>query len=204
MPREHIIQVYEKKGKIVSVKQTMQYRNREVGFLVHDHILTGHPEIKKTIALGIRQFWWPGIKDYLTQYIKGCAVCQSTKPSQNKKAVPLFPITPDRAAQPFSMVAINLIVDLPTSSGHNSIITITDHDVTKAAIFLPCSKTITGEEVASLYWAHVFPHYGAPTKVISNCDTRFTSHFSKKFCRQLGIINNMSTAYHTQTDGQSE
>ena len=53
MPREHIVQVYEKKGKIVSVKQTTQYRNREVGFLVHDHVLAGHPGIKKTIALGI-------------------------------------------------------------------------------------------------------------------------------------------------------
>ena len=102
------------------------------------------------------------------------------------------------------MVAIDLIVDLPMSSGHDSIITITDHDVTKAAIFLPCSKTITGEEVVSLYGTHIFPHYGAPTKVISDRDTRFTSRFSKELCRQLGIINNMSTAYHPQTDGQSE
>ena len=155
---------------------------REVGFLVHDHALAGHPEIKKTIALGVRQFWWPGIKDYLMQYVKGCAVCQSTKPSQNKKAVPLFPITPDRTAQPFSTVAIDLIVDLPMSSGHDSIITITDHDVTKATTFLPCSKTITGEEVASLYGTHIFPHYGAPTKVISDRDTRFTSCFSKELC----------------------
>ena len=177
---------------------------QEVGFLVHDHVLAGHPGIKKTIAPGMQQFWWPGIKDYLMQYVKGCAICQSTKPSWNKKTVPLFPITPDRTTQPFSTVAIDLIVDLPTLSGHDSIITITDHDVTKAAIFLPCSKTITGEEVASLYGTHVFPHYGAPTKVISNQDTRFMSCFSKELCRQLGIINNMSTAYHPQTDGQSE
>ena len=63
--------------------------------MVHNHVLAEHPGIEKTIALGVQQFWWPGIKDYLTQYIKGCAVCQSTKPSRNKKAVPLFPITPD-------------------------------------------------------------------------------------------------------------
>ena len=150
------------------------------------------------------QFWWPGIKDYLMQYIKGCAVCQSTKPSQSKWAVPLFSITPDRAAQPFSMVAINLIVDLPISLGHDFIITITNHDVIKAAIFLPCLKNITGEEVASLYGTHVFPHYGAPIKVIFDQDTRFTLRFSKELCWQLRITNNMSTTYHPQTDGQFE
>ena len=118
--------------------------------------------------------------------------------------VPLFPITPDRTAQPFLTVAIDLIVNLPMSSEHNSIITITDHDVTKATIFLPCSKTITGEEIASLYGTHVFPHYRVPMKVISDQDTRFTSCFSKELCQQLEITNNMSTAYHPQTDGQSE
>ena len=118
--------------------------------------------------------------------------------------MPLFPITPNRAAQPFATVAIDLIVDLPTLSGHNSIIMITNHDIIKATIFLPCSKSITGEEVTSLYGTHVFPHYRAPTKVISDWDTRFTSCFSKKLCCQLGITNNMSTAYHPQTDGQSK
>jgi transposase InsO family protein len=50
----------------------------------------------------------------------------------------------------------------------------------------------------------VFPHYGAPKKVISDRDTRFTAQFSLKLCRGLGIERNISTAYHPQTDGQLE
>jgi hypothetical protein len=66
------------------------------------------------------------------------------------------------------------------------------------------NTTITSEEVASLYATHVFPHFGIPCKVISDRDVRFTSTFSKELMRLLGIQTNMSTAYHPQTDGQSE
>jgi hypothetical protein len=144
------------------------------------------------------------MKKDLTEYVKGCGVCQSTKPSRSKQGVPLFPITPDPSAQPFSTIALDLIVDLPRSDGFDSILTVTDHDVSKAAFFIPCSKTATGTHIAQLYATHIFPHFGVPAKVISDRDTRFTSHFSRELCRLLGISSNMSTAYHPQTDGQSE
>jgi hypothetical protein len=95
-------------------------------------------------------------------------------------------------------------MDLPKSARYDAILIITNHDVTKAAIFLPCNTTITSEEVVSLYTSHVFPHFGVPCKVISDCDVRFTSTFSKELMRLLGIQTNMSTVYHPQTDGQSE
>ena len=99
---------------------------------------------------------------------------------------------------------LDLIVDLPPSQGYDSILTITDHDITKAARFFPCQQTITGEGVATIYMQHVFPHYGLPRKVISDRDTHFTSRFIKELERILDITQNMSTAYHPQTDGQSE
>jgi hypothetical protein len=94
----------------------------------------------------------------------------------------LFLITPDSSAQPFSTIALDLIVDLPNSEGFDSILTITDYDVSKAAFFIPCSKTTMGEDIARLYARHIFPHFGVPTKVISDRDTRFTSHFSRELC----------------------
>jgi hypothetical protein len=115
-----------------------------------------------------------------------------------------MPITPKEQAPPFSTIALDLITDLPESQGHDSILTITDHDCTKAAIFLPCSKTITGEGIAQLYVDHVFPHFGVPRKVISDRDPRFTGKFMRKLCKQLRIEQNISTVYHSQTDGQSE
>jgi len=99
---------------------------------------------------------------------------------------------------------MDFIVKLPESNGHDTILTITDHDCTKVAIFLPCRETIDSEGVAQLYTTHVFPHYGIPQKIISDQDTRFTSNFSKELSWILGIKQNISIAYHLQTDGQSE
>jgi hypothetical protein len=143
----------------------------EVCKQVHGSVLAGHPGIQKTIALASRQFWWPQMKRDLTEYVKGCEVCQSTKPSCLKQGIPLFPITPESLAQPFSTIALDLIVDLPNSEGFDSILTVMDHDVSKVAVFIPCNKTATGEDIAKLYAKHIFPHFGVPSQVISDCDT---------------------------------
>ena len=60
------------------------------------------------------------------------------------------------------------------------------------------------EELAKLYFKQVFPHYGVPKKIISDRDPRLTSQLAKDICTEIGIQQNVSTAYHPQTDGQSE
>ena len=90
------------------------------------------------------------------------------------------------------------------SGGYDSILTITDHDCTKMMIAIPCNETISAEGVADLYLRQVFPRFGIPSKVISDRDPRFTSKFMKELCRLMGIKQNISTAYHPRTDGQSE
>ena len=60
------------------------------------------------------------------------------------------------------------------------------------------------EEVTRLFRDHAFPYTGIPKKIISDRDTRFTSQFFRELCDQLGIKQNISSAYHPQTDGQSE
>jgi Integrase zinc binding domain/RNase H-like domain found in reverse transcriptase len=52
---------------------------REVLSLYHDHCLVGHPGMSKTLDLLTRDYWWPTVKDFVTSYVKGCAVCQSSK-----------------------------------------------------------------------------------------------------------------------------
>jgi hypothetical protein len=81
-----------------------------------------------------------------------------------------MPITPKEQAPPFATIALDLIMDLPLSQGYDSILTITNHDCSKAAVFIPCLKTITGEGIAQLYVQHIFLHFGAPQKVISDQD----------------------------------
>ena len=186
---------------IVSDNEVIQ---QEVASLCHNHSIAGHPGIRNTIALTARQFWWSFMKNYLTNYVKGCTTCQSMKPSQHKSRVPLYLITPEPSMHPFATVTMDLIVGLPPLQEFNSILIVIDYNITKVAFFLPCTQTVASEDIASLYAQHITPHYGVPRKVISDRDVWFTSHFSKELCQQLGITNNMSFAYHPQTDGQSE
>jgi hypothetical protein len=81
---------------------------------------------------------------------------------------------------------------------------ITDHDCSKAAIFIPCKETITAEGVADIYLKYMYPQFGIPKKVILDRDMRFTLKFAKGLCKALRIYQNISTAYHPCTDGQSE
>jgi hypothetical protein len=99
---------------------------------------------------------------------------------------------------------MDLITDLPLSNSFDSIFIITDHDSTKATIFIPCNKMMDVVNVAQLYTRHVFPYYGAPWKIISDWDPHFTTELAKELCRLLNIRQNISTAYHPQTDRQSE
>jgi Integrase zinc binding domain/Chromo (CHRromatin Organisation MOdifier) domain len=177
---------------------------RGVISLFHDIPTAGHPGIMKTLLMTTKFYWWPGIKDFVTNYVKGCATCQMTKVNTHPTKPALFPITAEPNALPFQTVAIDFIVKLPISNRYDSILTIMDHDCSKAVIFLPCNETINTLEVAELYARHIFPHYRLPLKVISDRDPRFTANFTKELCETIGIKQNISSAYHPQTDGQSE
>jgi hypothetical protein len=105
---------------------------------------------------------------------------------------------------PFEAIVVDFIVKLPMSEGYDSLMTITDHNCTKAVILIPCNETIDTEGVAKLFKDQVFPFTGLPKKIISDRDTRFTLTFFKDLCSQLEIKQNLSSAYHPQTDGQSK
>jgi len=105
---------------------------------------------------------------------------------------------------PFQYVSMDLITDLPSSNKYNSILTIVDQGYSKAAKFLPCNKTIDGKGIVQLYFKHLFPWFGIPKWIISDWDPRFISHFTKAVCQATDIQQNISMAYHPQTNGQSE
>jgi Integrase zinc binding domain len=156
------------------------------------------------LQLVAEDYWWPTMKQFIQNYVKGYATCQLTKPNTHQPKPPLMLITVEMGAIPFQTISLDLITDLPMSKGYDLVLTIVDHDCSKAAIFLPCQKTIDAEEVARLYVQHMFPHFGHPYYVISDRDPYFTSHFTHQMCALLGITQNISTAYHPQTDGQSK
>ena len=130
--------------------------------------------------------------------------CQSMKLNTTRPKPPLMPIIATGVQAPFKTISLDLITDLPISQGYNSVLTIVDHGCSKAAIFLPCHKTIDATGVAELYSTQVFPFYGVPKRIISDWDPRFTAQFIQQLCTTLGINQNLSMAYHPQTDGQLE
>jgi len=84
------------------------------------------------------------------------------------------------------------------------ILTIVDHRCSWAAIFLPISDTITGAGIAQLYMDYVYQWFRLPSWIISDRDPHFTSHFGQELTKKLAIEQNLSTAFHPQTDGLSK
>ena len=170
----------------------------------HDSPIAGHPGRDNMTALVSQHYWWPRMNMWIDQYIKGCAICQQNKIQTTKNKMPLYCIPRDSTECPFNTVTMDLSTQLLWSNGHDAILTIMDQGCSRAAVFLSCSMTITGEGIAKLYLQHIFPWFGVPTKMISDRDLYFTSHFGKALTMKLKIDCNISTAFHPQMDGLSE
>jgi hypothetical protein len=170
----------------------------------HNAPTAGHPGRDETIQAIKRRYWWPNMNTWIEEYVKGCTPCQQNKNLTHRKNTPLYRISPHPKANPFEEVAMDLITQLPKNGPYDAILTIVDHGCTRAALFLPCTTTITGEGIAKLYLCNVYQWFGIPKKIITDQDPRFTSHFTMALCQKLKTKQNISTAYHPQTDRLSE
>jgi Integrase zinc binding domain len=154
----------------------------------HEGSINGHPGQDETIRHINQKYFWPGTKTWITKYIKGCATCQQNKNLTHRVKTPMFRIPSTINAKPFSHITMDLITGLLRSEGHDAILTIVDHGCSRAAIFLPCSTTITGASITQLYLEHIFRWFGLPQKIINDRDPRFTSHFARELKRVWGLI----------------
>ena len=193
---------YAKEGRLVVLSGLVLRWELMAQF--HNSPTAGHPRRDNTLTLVAQHYWWPGMSTWVEQYVAGCVICQQNKICTTKKKTPFYHIPGDPSMHPFNVVALDLITQLPKANGYNAILTIVDQGCSRAAIFLPCHTTITGEGVALLYLKHLFPWFGVPSRVISNRDPCFMSHFARALTTKLGIGQNISTAFHPQTDGLTE
>jgi hypothetical protein len=90
------------------------------------------------------------MKQDIEQYVKGCAACQANKANTRPLKPAMIPIIPEHSL-PFQTVAMDIITKLPILGKYNTILTVTDHDCSKVAIFIPCQETIMAEGLAELY-----------------------------------------------------
>ena len=169
---------------------------------MHDSPYAGHIGVNKT-RRAIEQFYsWPSLKDDVAQWVHTCAGCQGNKSTNRKPAGLLQPLpVPTRK---WGRVSMDLITALPeTASGNTAIVVFVDR-LSKMTHLAACKTSIDTQAFAKLFRHEVIRHHGLPYEFVTDRDARFTSYFMREVCRLLKFQQAMSTAFHPQTDGQTE
>jgi len=105
---------------------------------------------------------------------------------------------------PWSVITVDFITQLPiTASKYDAIMVVVDK-FSKYVVLIPCTTKLNAEHCARLMHDNIFCSYGWPEKIISDRDKLFTSKFWKTYMSLSGTQLGLSTAYHPQTDGQTE
>ena len=171
---------------------------------VHDQPAVGHPGIKRTYEMMKKFFFWPKMKGTIEQYIRNCHTCKRAKAPRDGYSGLLNPLPiPDR---PWTDISMDFVTGLPESKGHNAILMVVDR-FSKMHHYIPCTtdeEGTTAEETARMLIKHVWKLHGLPTTIISDRGPQFVSLVWKSLCVMLGIKAKLSTAFHPETDGQSE
>nr|CAH66015.1 OSIGBa0093M15.5 [Oryza sativa] len=169
---------------------------------VHETLYSIHPGSTKMYQDLKQQFWWASMRREIAEYVALCDVCQRVKAEHQKPAGLLQPLKIPEWK--WEEIGMDFITGLPrTSAGHDSIWVVVDR-LTKVAHFIPVKTTYTGHKLAELYMARVVCLHGVPKKIVSDRGSQFTSKFWQKLQVEMGTRLNFSTAYHPQTDGQTE
>jgi hypothetical protein len=171
----------------------------------HDHPTAGHPGTATTLINLKRDYWWPGMPNFVREYVKGCLLCQRNKINRNPWKGPLFLIKEPLDPLPFKQISMDLMTDLPpTDDGYDTLLVVVDHGLSKGVILVPTTKTVKSTGIAELLQDNVFRRYGIPDTLISDRDPRFASMVFQEWLKILGIKSNMTTAYHPQSNGATE
>ncbi|KAK1421343.1 hypothetical protein QVD17_23595 [Tagetes erecta] len=161
-----------------------------------------HPGADKMYYTMKDQFWWPGMKKDIATYVERCMTCLQVKAEHQKPSGMLQPL--EIPTWKWEMITMDFVMGLPrTRKGNDAIWVIVDR-LTKSAHFLPIKESAGAEQLAQLYVDEIVARHGVPVSIVSDRDGRFTSRYWRQFHEALGTKLEMSTAYHPQTDGQSE
>ena len=173
----------------------------------HDSPASGHFGHARTFELISRSYYWPKLRSFVEKYVNSCETCSRNKPVRHAPFGELqsLPIP----SQPWESISMDFIVKLPRSldpisrASFDSIFVVVDR-LTKMAYFIPCNEDMNAPEFAQLFLQNIFTQHGLPSSIVSDRGSVFTSNFVRSLCHLAGIQQKMSTAFHPQTDGQTE
>ena len=169
----------------------------------HQSKFSIHPGSNKMYRDLKRYYHWVGMKKGVARWVAKCPTCQLVKAEHQVPSGLLqnLPIPEWK----WDHITMDFVTGLPTGikSKHNAVWVVVDR-LTKSAHFMAISDKDGAEIIAEKYIDEIVRLHGIPVSIVSDRDTRFTSKFWKAFQKALGTRVNLSTAYHPQTDGQSE
>jgi hypothetical protein len=168
----------------------------------HETTYSIHPGSEKMYQGLKKRFWWYGMKREIAEYVARCDNCQRIKAEHQRPAGLLQPLQIPQWK--WDKIGMDFIVGLPrTRAGYDSIWVVVDC-LTKAAHFIPVKTTYNSAVLAELYMSRIVCLHCIPKKIIWDRGTQFTSHFWQQLHEALGTHLKFSSAYHQQTDGQTE
>jgi len=162
---------------------------------------TAHGGFERTYGRIANGFYWPKMAKDIQQFVSTCIICQKIKHARHLPYGLLQPIPIPQ--QPFEVVTMDFIGELPKSLGYNAIFVLICK-LTKYAFFIPCNVTLTEKKAAQLFFDKIVTHVGLPKQIISDRDTRWRNIFWKEVCEAMGSKRALTTAYHPQADSQTE
>lgn len=166
----------------------------------HDSVLGGHLGIKKTYYKISAVYYWPGMFQDITDYVRACIECNRRKGHQVKRVGEIISMF---ASEPWQIVGIDIFGPLPvTANGNRYIIVITDH-FSKFVILIPIPR-MDALIIAKMYVDHLILKYGTPEKLLSDRGKQFTSELLRKLNELLEVRKIFTSAYHPQTNGLTE
>jgi len=184
-------------GKIYVAEKT----RHKVLQAYHDSKTAGHPGISRTLELVSRTYWWPRVSSYVRMYVSTCDSCNRNKTFPGK---PIGHLKPNEVpTRPWQVISTDLITQLPTSNGFDAILVVACL-LSKMCRVIPTTSDLSSLGMATLFLEHIWRTFGFPEKTISDRGPQYASLFMKELAQMLGIKLGLSTAYHPQTDGQTE
>src|SRR4029077_11395198 len=203
------------KSECSTVDGPMYYRNRlfvpdspdlrlEVVHRTHSSGPAGHPGRVKTLDLLNRTYWWPRMSQFTATFVKDCALCFRTKTPRSAPPGFLKPL--ELPARPWTNISIDYIVELPecvrNGKTYRHILVVVDR-LTKMRHFIPVTG-VTTEELVDVFHDAVYTLHAAPDNVISDRGSQFVSGFWRRLSERLKTVLRPSSAFHPETDGQTE
>lgn len=155
----------------------------------------------KTFELLSRTYYWPKMRATVDQYVRNCHTCSRSKTARHAPFGVLRPLAAPQ--RPWLHISMDFVTRLPSSRGKDAILVVVDR-LSKMKHYIACNTTTSSEELAGLFIDNVWKLHGLPASIVSDRGTQFTSHFWKSLCKQLKITAVMSSAFHPETDCQTE